>query len=568
MTRRNQANRAEKESRVQEALVAIRSGKTNCYEASKTFNVPSQTLYDRMRGVLARPLAQEQLQVLSHAEEKELVRWITRLTVTGYSPRHATLREMAEEIRARRVRNINDESSIYVEYLPIGKDWVKRFIRRHSELSSVTIRTIDASRIKAATPEAITHWFNELERVINEYNVTPENIYNMDESGFSIGEIEASKRIINAHIRQQFQAKPGRQEWVTSVECICADGTSLPPLIIFKAENLSHQWIPANLAADWKFSCNSKGWTSNYHGIEWLRRCFEPQTREKANGGWRLLICDGHDSHITGKWIGHCMDNNIHLMVLPPHSSHLTQPLDVSIFSPLKRVMASQIAPLISTGISRIQKAEWLSAFAQAHDAVFKSENVHSGFRGTGIVPFDPTKILRRIIPLISQTRSRQSTPPIDAPFNNSILTSSPIDINAVRKANTALNAIVATDEPINSPARKYLTCLTRSSERLHASNAILRKENERLQALVTTRKAQQSGKRKVIQGKHLLTTAEIRNAVLDAEKATKKRKTVRGTKARKRKAQDVSSSESESESEVQEDTEVEILDSIEVAFR
>src|SRR6266480_1128493 len=95
---------------------------------------------------------------------------------------------MAEEIRARRVRNINDESSIYVEYLPIGKDWVKRFICRHSELSSATIRTIDASRIKAATPEAIAHWFNELQLIIKEYNITPENIYNMDESGFFIGE--------------------------------------------------------------------------------------------------------------------------------------------------------------------------------------------------------------------------------------------------------------------------------------------------------------------------------------------------------------------------------------------
>src|SRR5439155_23055918 len=55
------------------------------------------------------------------------------------------------------------------------------------------------------------------------------------------------------------------------------------------------------------------------------------------------------------------------------------------------------------------------------------SENIHSGFRGTGIVPFDPTKILHCITPLISQPQSRQSTPPIDAPFNNSISTSSPM---------------------------------------------------------------------------------------------------------------------------------------------
>jgi hypothetical protein len=74
---------------------------------------------------------------------------------------------------------------------------------------------------------------------MSEYNIKPENIYNMDESGFAIGEKEPGRCIINARIRQQLQAKPGRQEWVTVVECVCADGTVLPPLVIFKAENLS-----------------------------------------------------------------------------------------------------------------------------------------------------------------------------------------------------------------------------------------------------------------------------------------------------------------------------------------
>ena len=71
-----------------------------------------------------------------------------------------------------------------------------------------------------------------------------------------------------------------------------------------------------------------------------------------------LLICDGHDSHITGEWIAHCMDNNIILMILPPHSSHLTQPLDVGIFDSLKKHMAAEIDPLIRLGVARIQKME------------------------------------------------------------------------------------------------------------------------------------------------------------------------------------------------------------------
>ena len=47
-------------------------------------SVPHQTLYDRINGKLPHKLAQEQLQGLTHAEEKELVQWITSLTITGY----------------------------------------------------------------------------------------------------------------------------------------------------------------------------------------------------------------------------------------------------------------------------------------------------------------------------------------------------------------------------------------------------------------------------------------------------------------------------------------------------
>ena len=70
--------------------------------------------------------------------------------------------------------------------------------------------------------------------MIDKENIELENVYNMDESGFAISDVEASQHIINAAICQKFQAKPGHQEWVMAIECICADGTSIPSLIIFK----------------------------------------------------------------------------------------------------------------------------------------------------------------------------------------------------------------------------------------------------------------------------------------------------------------------------------------------
>jgi hypothetical protein len=160
------------------------------------------------------------------------------------------VRYMAENIRQRRVINVNDQNNQHVHYDPIGEQWVSRFMGRHPELQTIIPRLIEASRVKDTSAEALQHWFDSVSEAIAEYNIQPENIYNMDESGFSIGTIEASKVIINKYIRERYRAQPGRQGWVTSVECICADGTYVPPLIIFRAENKSTSWIPNNFPND------------------------------------------------------------------------------------------------------------------------------------------------------------------------------------------------------------------------------------------------------------------------------------------------------------------------------
>ena len=71
-------------------------------------------------------------------------------------------------------------------------------------------------------------------------------------------------------------------------------------------------------------------------------------------------------------------------------------------------------------------------------------------------------------------------------------------DINIIRVTNLTLNIPVMTEEPINTPARKYVNSLTRSSERLHASNIILQREKEKLKQVVTTRKTRLSDKKSI----------------------------------------------------------------------
>jgi hypothetical protein len=187
-------------------------------------------------------------------------------------------------------------------------------------------------------------WFEQFEAVIDEFDILPENMYNMDETGFSIGAIKSAYVVINKTEQSQAVVHPGRQEWATIIECISADGTVLCLFIILKGKNVLQSWIPDSiLTEDWKIEASESGWTNNYLRYLWLSEVFEPATREKAAGRKRLLICDGHESHVSAKFMSFCIKHNIELVLLVSHSSHLTQPLDVGVFGPLKHAVSREL---------------------------------------------------------------------------------------------------------------------------------------------------------------------------------------------------------------------------------
>ena len=108
------------------------------------------------------------------------------------------MREMAEEIRKCRIRNINDETIDLANYDYIGKDWVTYFPVRNAELANVRIRRIGAACVKNTSPEGLGRWFEELKKTMEEYNILPQNMYNMDKSGFSIQSIQSAYVLVDA----------------------------------------------------------------------------------------------------------------------------------------------------------------------------------------------------------------------------------------------------------------------------------------------------------------------------------------------------------------------------------
>ena len=114
----------------------------------------------------------------------------------------------------------------------------------HPELQSIISQQIEAAPIHESSHSVIQKWFSDVKSMIDKYDIQPQDIYNMDKTGYSIGSIKAVRIIIDRTQNIRYAAHPGRQEWVTIIECISIDGSALLPLIIFKGKSLVHGWIP------------------------------------------------------------------------------------------------------------------------------------------------------------------------------------------------------------------------------------------------------------------------------------------------------------------------------------
>ena len=159
-----------------------------------------------------------------------------------------------------------------------------------------------------------------------------------------IGHASSTQRVVPVEAlesgRITHASQDGNREFISFLACICADGSTLPLALIYsgKSGTLQDIWI-----SDWTplekayFVISENGWSCDQLGLSWLERVFEPNTKEKAGNRRRLLIVDGHSSHVNMRFIEKCDRMRILLLILPLYFTHCLQPLDVSLFFPLAR---------------------------------------------------------------------------------------------------------------------------------------------------------------------------------------------------------------------------------------
>ncbi|KAF6525446.1 hypothetical protein HZS61_011241 [Fusarium oxysporum f. sp. conglutinans] len=215
---------------------------------------------------------------------------------------------------------------------------------------------------------------------------------------------------VNALLRQQGREKPvgldslvvgssdprkkaflkGSQSrtWTSYIEAVTATGRLLKPGIIFKGKELQQQWFIDELkeVADWYYITSDNGWTDNHIAIEWLREVYLPQTQPEDESDARLIILDGHRSHVS--------------------------PLDNGVFNASKAAYRKELQRLTSlTDSAPVDKVNFIKAYAKAREVGMTKKNILSGWRVTGNWPISRRKALMH--PEI-QPDKKETTPASD----------------------------------------------------------------------------------------------------------------------------------------------------------
>jgi len=128
----------------------------------------------------------------------------------------------------------------------VGINWIYRFRSRHPTLKSVWSTTIDAARAKQVNVMVVQEFYDLLMEEMIEKHIPCKNIFNMDEKGIVCGQHDRVKVFVDRKQKNTVTIAGMERDLTTIIECVCADGEAISPMVIFKGIRQSRLWYVKN----------------------------------------------------------------------------------------------------------------------------------------------------------------------------------------------------------------------------------------------------------------------------------------------------------------------------------
>lgn len=280
-----------------------------------------------------------------------------------------------------------------------SKAWLKEFCSS-LDLTVGNPQTIEAIRRSSCDINGILAFFAEHSILIDRH---PSLILNMDETMLSA---RKKFKVICGDNHLPLTPTKGAYPHLTGVVTISAWGKCFDPMIILPNKKTARGLEDF----DCFLTSSSSGWMTKrlfliycinlISQIQIYRLTLPPDLKDEPF----LLIVDGHVSRASFYANFLLLIFNIDLLLLPPHSSHIMQPFDVSISAALKTEFSKQLQKVnVNINLTEMKIEEIIKmtsqemryllveTFISALRKVSIRNNIRSGFSASGLFPLDPS---------------------------------------------------------------------------------------------------------------------------------------------------------------------------------
>jgi hypothetical protein len=444
---------------LQEALDAIKEGKMSKKKASEYYGIPRPTLIKRLKNPNHSPHNLGRFKpVFDNAFESELVMHCVEMQQRFYGLTLNDLKSLAFQLA--------DKNGIQHPFSKVnkmaGKDWMRSFMCRYPQLSLRRPEPTSLSRATGFNRVQVGKFYDILQFELAKGAYTAAQIYNIDETGISTVQ-NPSKVIANKGCKQVGKIVSAERGTTTTVVCAMnAAGSYIPPVFIFKRQKMNDRLMRNSPTCSLGLPSPS-GWMDTDLFLKYMDHFIKFAKPSVSNP--LLIILDGHQSHKSLALIDLARENHITIVTIPPHTSHRLQPLDLTVYGPLKTAYNRVVdAWLVSNPGKRVTDYELTENFSKAYNTVCSIEKAVKGFKVSGIFPFNkelftdedyapsaatdqplPCTSAMQDAPHVSPTRQTSSTPHTDqqrvhvttvSPYPH--VSSSAPGSNRKRKAETA----------------------------------------------------------------------------------------------------------------------------------
>lgn len=377
------------EDTLRQAVRAIRDRGISCTAASEIFNVPRRTLYNKInnkhQGTVGGQI------VLEPTEERHFVDLLLASAEYGFPLSILDLRVIVRDYLDRSGKTITKSFS---GNMP-GIDWCYAFLRRHKDL--LTQRSCqNIKSVRAQTnEEAIEEYFERLRK--NLEGVPPTHILNYDETNLS-DDPGRKKCIFKRGTKYPERILNSTKAAISIMFAATASGKLMEPYVVYKSERLYDKWCiggPPNT----RYNRTKSGWFDGVTFMNWFETVVVPWAKKLS--GTKVIIGDNLSSHLNIEVLRNCQRLGIKFIFLPPHTSHLTQPLDVGFFRSLKGTWREVLTNYKlqnpkETTLNKTAFPRLLSILLQKMNA--KDEIIiKNAFKASGIYPLDKTKVTKKL---------------------------------------------------------------------------------------------------------------------------------------------------------------------------